>query len=166
VPADVHVDAGVEDDVDPGRPRRLLDRGQVARLLVGIAERAARGVVGVLEVQPDGAGRDQALCELAGRQPVARLKVRRHRHLDGRRHPLHGREHLAHRGALAVVEPERPGHAAARRRNGGQARADDDARARGVPRVEQQQRVARGIQLAQAPGEGGEVGHEAQATTP
>jgi hypothetical protein len=122
-------------------------------------------VVGVLEVQPHRTGRQQPLGQLVGRQAVAGLQVGRHGHVDRGGDAPHRLGHLGDRRALAVVEPERAGHAAARRGDRGQAGPRDGVRARRVPRVEEQQRVAGDVQAPQALGLRGELGHEAEATT-
>ena len=109
-------------------------------------------MVGVLEVETDGARRGDALRELGAVEPVAGLHVGRHGQLDRAGDARHGREHLLDRRLLAVLVPERIRHAAAGRGDGREARLLDEARGAGVPGVGQDQRVAGDMQRPQRGG--------------
>ena len=142
--AQVDVDARVQDEVGAG-----LDGGDPLRMCGGGDERGRMRVVAVLEVEPDGAGRGEALGQLAAGEAVAGLHVGGHGHADRAYDAGDGRQHLLDRRLLAVLVAERLGHAAAGGGHGRQARGLDDLRGRGVPGVGEDERIARDVQGAQ-----------------
>ena len=139
------VDPGVEDEVRAGGAHA----GQVGGLLRRVAERpAAGGMVGVLDVAADRPGGQEPPGQLRGLEAVARLEVGGHRDArHGGDDPADGGENLVD-GVLPVVAAEGAGEPAARRGHGRQAGGGDDPGARGVPGVEQQERVAGDVDAA------------------
>ena len=149
------VDASVQHDVHTGSPAGVLDRHQPLDLALDVDHSAAL-VVGVLEVEPHRARPEQALNQLARREPITRLEVGGHGHVHDRGDAAHGREHLGRRRHVAVLVPERLGHAGARGGDRWVAVVCEAPRARRIPRVHEQQRRARHVQSAQLVGLGGQ----------
>ena len=67
------VDARVQDDVDPGRARRLTDGAQAFGVLVGVDKAGAAVMVAVLEVAADGLRVQESFDQICGREPIAGL---------------------------------------------------------------------------------------------
>nr|WP_325623506.1 hypothetical protein [Gaiella sp.] len=108
-----HVDPRVQDDVDARLGRGVTDGAEAFGVLAGVEEVGIAVMVGVFEVAADGS-RLQSFDQVFGREPIAGLKVGRHRDRHAPCDPGDDAERLVQRHRVVVLVAEGRGDRTAR----------------------------------------------------
>jgi hypothetical protein len=146
---DDRVDPGVQNDADAPLLGSSPDAGQVTGVGLGVEQRRAARVVGVLDVATDGARVKHCVDEVARGQVVPALEVGGHRHADGGRDlPQLGERGLA--VSIAVRSATNRGHRHARRGDHRAAGGLHRLGTGGVPDVHEQQGSADLVKVTQS----------------